>query len=270
MDRLGRSDWEKDELSFAEMKDRASSNNYVAAGVIQANNTLGEYLQNILNSFWGSFRFNEDGALEVFLKSFVETSRSFETVNEHDAITLEVAKDLSQIINSITIHYAVSYSGIDRRYEDGGEASYFRTVSETTGDATQSIRRYGTCATTLSFDWNRNTASVETLQEAFLDAFNEPQFIVTYTGQDCKFVPLEVGDQVTATLSLVRDSDNVMTEDVVYEIREIATNFDTYETELVLYSLNFLDLKDLIGGIYIGSDPVYIGSGNRAYIIGLT
>ena len=264
---LGRDSWEKDTNNFLQAANRALANNYTASGVIQQNSTIGYYLQNILNSFWGAFRFNAEGKVQLFFKSLVDETIPHARLDEHEAIELSVKKDITQVINHIIVNYAISYSQIDRRFKNGGDPSYFRTADEISGANTSSILLYGARSETLNFEWNRNTQSIENIQAALLAAFDEPEFIVTYFGQDFQFIPLEIGDQIQATLSLVRGDDNLIEEDVVYEIREKTTNLDDYTTSMILYSLNFLDLKDRLGGVYVGTEEVFIDT-DKVYIWG--
>jgi len=252
------SGWEKDVNNFAQARNECVKNSYTAAGVIQANNTVGTYLQNILNSFLGSFRFSNDGKVQLRFKELTTPTDTYEQLVESNDISLKVKKDISGVLNRIIINYAISYTEIDRRFKNGGEPSYFRTEEAATD--TTSLRNYGEQELTLNFDWNRDTDTVQTIQNALIDAYNDAEFIVEYEGIDFSFLPLELGDKITATLSLVRDTDNVIAEDVIYEIREKSVNLDDFTTQMTLYSLNFIDVQLIVSGaVQIGGVPVYIG-----------
>lgn len=243
--------WEKDNYTFTKAKALADSYNYTCAGVIQSNNTLGFWIQSILNSFVGWFQFSSTGALKVFLREVVTVSSVQEFFDEYEAIQLDVSKDLGNVLNRIIINYAVCYAKIDRRFKEGGESSYFRTADETTGSDTASIKRYGVkLPEPFNFDWTRKTMGVELAQSILLGMYNTPEFVVRYTGQDFKWVPLELNDQVQGTISLVRDSDNEVVEDVVYELREKTQNLDDFTTSFVIQSLTFIDLAE--GLLYDG------------------
>ncbi|MBD3251157.1 hypothetical protein GF380_01655, partial [Candidatus Uhrbacteria bacterium] len=259
-DLLDAGNWEKDVNNFAQARNTCVINGYRAAGVFQANNSLGAYLQTILNSFLGTFRFSNSGKVQLHFKSLTTEQATLEEIEEAQAIDLKVKKDINTVLNRIIINYAISYTEIDRRFKNGGDPSYFRTAENDTADAVNSLRQYGERTLTLNFDWNRHTDSITTILAALLDTYNDAEFVVEYEGQDFKFLPLELGDQVTATLSLVRDTDNVVQDDVVYEIREKSVNLDNFTTQMTLYSLNFIDVtRQVSGAVYIGDTPVYIG-----------
>ncbi|MCP4568138.1 MAG: hypothetical protein GY841_11225, partial [FCB group bacterium] len=173
---LGRDSWEKDESNFAQAYTQAEENGYDAAGVIASQNTLGFWLRNILNSFWGTFKFSSTGAVQLFFRSLIDEDNILETFLEEDAVTLQVGKDIKNIVNRVIINYAKSISEIDRRFKTGGEPFYFRTADNASYEDTRSVYRFGPRTLNLNFDWNRVTLSVETIQNAVLLAFNDPEF----------------------------------------------------------------------------------------------
>lgn len=250
--------WEQDTTTFSIARAQAESYGYTCAGVIQANQSLGFWLQNILNSFLGSFRFGSDGTLQVFLQEAQTTSAVQEYFDEHEALSLNVSKEIQNVFNRILINYAVAYTSIDRRFKNAGEKNYYLTADETTGSDVASISKYGVKTKEFDFDWTRNTNGVELCQDILLDLYNEAEFTITYQGQDFKYIPLELTDQIQGTLSLVKDADGVIEEDVIYELRAKTHNLDNFTTILTMQSINFIDV-DTNHAIYFGISRVYFG-----------
>jgi hypothetical protein len=255
---IGDATWEKDDTTFALAEAMASEYSYTCAGVIQANNTLGFWIQAILTSFLGSFKFGSDGALQVFLRPASTEYNVQEILHEREALSLKIKQDIASIFNRIIINYSVSYAKIDRRFKEGGESSYFRTADDSTGTDSTSIERYGERTQTFDFDWTRNTATVEQVQSILLDLYNFPESIVEYQGQDFKFMPLELGDQIQGSLSLILNEDGDVIQDIIFDLRAKTQNLDDFTTTLTLQSINLIDVANF-DTIYIGASQVYIG-----------
>lgn len=252
---IGTATWTKDQTTFGQAQNDATTYGYTCAGVIQANNTLGFWLQSILNSFLGSFRFGPDGALQVFLEPPSPQPNIQEYLDEYEEISVSISEAIENIINRVVINYAISYAEIDRRFKNGGESSYFRTANEAIAS---SIRQYGERTQTLDFDWTRNTATINTVLGIVLDRYSRPELTLKYTGQDFKWMPLELGDDILATLSLVRDMNNNVVNDVLYRLREKTQNLDDFSTSMILRSIGYRRLLESTP-VYIGTDAVYIG-----------
>ena len=177
--------WQIDGASFAKARNIAANAGYVAAGVIQSNNSLGYWIKSILKPFLGSFRFSPSGLLQVSLQPLSQESNVFEELTEYEAITVKAKQHLDNICGSILVNYAVSFATIDRRFKNNGESSYFRTLT-----ASQTALNPQTWE--LDFDWCRRTSNIETVQNILLDLYADPEYIIDYQGQDFKFVPVEV------------------------------------------------------------------------------
>lgn len=258
IDLAGAAGWNKDETTFAMAKAQAANYGYAGAGIIQSNHSLGYWLQNILNSFWGGWRFSPDGAIQIYLKSLIDESNIQGELHEYEHISLNIKKNIESVVNRIIINYAISYTEIDRRYRNAGNPSYFQTYDESA--STRSQIRFGERILELNFDWNRVYVSIDNIGQAILAAYDDAEYIVNYQGIDLAWFPHEIRDQIQGTLSLVRDTDNEIAEDVIYELREKSISLDNFSTQLILYSINFIDQTEEIGAVYIGEDAVYIGT----------
>lgn len=233
--------WEKDPVTFARARAQCALYGYTAAGVIQSSNTIGYWLKNMLASFLGTFRFGSDGELEIYLTELVTEYNIQEYFDEYENFVLNISSHLDNVTNRVLINYANTSQKVDRRYKNGGEISYFRTADESTGTANDSVSKYGERSKIFDFDWTRNTDSVELMQSAILDLYSEPDTTVTYGGQDCKYLPLELRDHISATISLVRDSDGDIEQDVLYELREKAQNLDDFTTTFTAQRVKVID-----------------------------
>jgi sugar lactone lactonase YvrE len=234
-DLLGNTAWEKDPTTFAIARNVAETAGYECAGVIQANNTIGYWIKAILKSFLGGFRFNSAGLLEIKLTPLSESEAIQEELYEYEAINCEATSILDNICGRIIINYAVSFAEIDRRFKNGGESSYFRTADKSqTAINPQSWE--------LDFDWCRNTDNIELMQDILLALYADPEYIIQYQGQDFKFIPLDLTDQMQGTISVLRDSNNDIVQNVVFGLREKTINLDDFTTGMTLQSVNFIDI----------------------------
>jgi hypothetical protein len=253
---LGVATWQKDETTFAKAKADATAYGYTCAGVIQSNQSLGFWLQTILNSFLGYFRFDNEGKLQVFLEPPTAETSIFEWFDEWEQMNLEVSGNIENIINRVIINYAISYTQIDRRFKGGGESSYFRTLDDTNS---ASRDRNGERSKPFDFDWTRNTATVEAVRDILFDRYADGEILVDYQGQDFKYMPLELGDDIEAQISLVLHEDGSVLDALPYRIREKTQNLDDFTTTQVLQSIGYY--RNLNSQpVYIGTNAVYIGT----------
>ena len=248
--------WQKDETSFSEAWVDAENAGYVGAGVIQANNPIGFWIQTMLNPFLGSYKFGSGGTLQVFLYIGFQ-SEIQDQIDEHEAISLKVKEDETNILNRIIVNFAVSYTQNDRRFKEGSNAYYFLT--EDRSSTTTSTDDYGEHAKTFNFDWCRRIQNVRDVIDLILERYELPEFLVNYEGQDFKMVPLETGDHIEGSLSLIRNNENEVIENLPFVIREKTHNLDEFTTQMALESVG---VKKLLGVNYvlIGSDYVVIGT----------
>ena len=225
---LGALSWETEPTSFTKGKLYCDDQSFVAAGVILSNNTLGFWIKTILASFFGSFRFNSAGKLEIsFLNADYELN-VVETLQEHEAIRLEATRNLENVVNQVISNYAISYAKIDRRYKNNALTSYFLTLDES---ETSTIEGAGKIE--LNLDWNRNTASVGVLHDILFNRFGEGSWTFQYLGQDFKFLIVDLLDHVTGTITLFQDSEGNVEQDALFELREITMNLDDFTTSLM-------------------------------------
>jgi len=253
--------WQMNATSFAQGKAYCDENSFVAAGVILSNNSLGYWIKNILASFLGSFNFNAAGEIELTFLPTTYVENVIDTLYEYEAINLTVEQDLQNVLGQIITNYAVSFAEIDRRYKNNALTSYFQTIDET---GTTTIA--GAKVLTLNFDWNRKSQSVYALHEILFALYGDVQKVIKYQGQDFKFLPLDLLDQIETTLTLVRDSDGGIVEDGIYELKEKVINLDDFTSTLRMHALN--PLTDTLAGsrlslntsrLYLGNSQIRLG-----------
>ena len=81
--------------------------------------------------------------------------------------------------------------------------------------------------------------------------------MVSYQGQDFKYLPIDLLDQLEATLSLIVDEDGAVETRKVFQLREKTINLDDFTSTLTLQGLEGLTLDH---AVYIKNDLVYIGA----------
>jgi len=227
--------WQKGQRSFSDATNAADQNGYTCAGIILSNNTLGYWLQNILNSFLGWFNFAEDGTLDVYLRPLSITPKIVEEVQEYNAIHYDIQKSIANVCNRLIIDYALSSADVDRRFKNNALTSYFRTADEVSEG--QSVGIYGDRKWSLAFDWTRNTATVDTIIAAIFDFYRFPDWILNYSGQDTKFLILDLYDHIEGSFSLLRDNNGEVQENTIFELRGLEINLDNFQAQLQLLSL---------------------------------
>lgn len=243
--------WIPNAASFAKARNDAATYGYTCAGVITANVKLGEWLQNVLNSFLGAFQFNSDGELEVWLQPMDMAEEVHEEILEYEAISLEAEQSADNICKQVILDYALTLTGAEKAYYRQWREASARTV----GDVWE-----------LSFDWCRNDETINMIVNILLSLYADPEWVISYQGQDCKFLPLDMRDQVEATLSLIVDEDGAIVADVPYSLREKTVNLDDFTTTLIAQSVNFIQLAaNPPGAVYISWDRVYI-NGDPVFI----
>lgn len=253
---IGSATWQKDTTTFVTAAALCDEYGYTGAGVIQANNTLGFWVQSILNSFLGYFRFDIDGRLQVFITPQMQDPNVQEWLDEYEELSLRIKEDIENVINRVIINYAIAYTKIDRRFKDGGESNYFLTADVSCTE--QSAQQYGERIQRFDFDWTRSTQTVNTCILIIFDRYGFPELILSYEGQDFRWMPLEIGDEFEATISLVCDTDGTPVQDVQYRLLEKTQNLDTFTTTLTASSIGYR--RNLTShSVYIGTDQVYIG-----------
>lgn len=258
---LGTSAFLKDETSFALAKEEALLREYTCAGVIQTANTLAYWIKSILSCFLMTHEYDGEGRLAIRYFTLQNTEDIKETIEEYEAITLSAGQNVSNICNRLLINYANSYAKIDRRYKTGGEISYFRTYDE---QSQQSAAKYGEYSQELSFNWTRNTNSVATVVTILLARYADPLWNVYYLGQDIKFLPLDLLDQIEGVFQFFHGKS------AIGELREKVVNLDDFTSTLTLQLVNFSTIDyTKIGNVFVGSihHPVFVAdTDGRVYV----
>ena len=254
-DLVGNLAWEKDTTSFAEGETFCILNSYTCAGMILVNKELGFWIRNILNSFAGSFAFNEQGKLVISFLPLLDKDSVQDEIFEYEAITYSAQKDIENVLDRVIINYAVSAVEIDRRFKTGADTSYYRTVDDS--DLYSANKNYTGKTWDFNFDWTRNTATVNLIKNRLLKLYTSPAWVVSYQGQDFKYLPIDLLDQLEATLSLIVDKNGDVETRKVFQLREKTINLDDFTSTLTLQGLEGLTLDHTI---YIKNDLVYIGS----------
>ena len=258
---VGNAAWQKNTGSFAQGKAFCTAQNYTCAGVVLSNNTLGYWLKNILNSFAGTFSFDDSGKVKLAFLEMNDRSSVVESIIEYEATSAPVVrKNIENVVQRSLVNYARSTVEIDKRFKGGARDSYYRTSDIT--DPGAANKSYSGKAWPLDFDWTRNTATVLRIQNRILDLYSVPDWSVEYQGQDFKFLPVELLDQVSGTFAVIRDADGVIVQDKIFQVRHKTMNLDDFSTTLSLQGVG-----EIIEGDYVffGDDAVY--SGNARVII---
>jgi len=96
-----------------------------------------------------------------------------------------------------------------------------------------------------------------------LNRYAEQIWSLFYTGQDVKFLPIDLLDQIEGTFNFFPG------QSAICELREKVINLDDFISTMTLQIVNFetIPTPELDYGVFIGStdNPVYIGS-HRVYI----
>lgn len=250
---LGNEVWQKDIASFANGRSFCDTNGYIGAGVIIKNNSIGFHIKSILKSFMGSFSFTDEGKLKIRFLPLEYEESVVEEIYEYEGIVYNATKDLSNIVKQLLINYAASYIEVDRRYKTGSLSSYYRTQDDTYPYPT----KYNGKKWEIDFDWTRNTLTVQTISDRLLAMYGIPNWTIVFQGQNFEFVPVELFDQISATLSILVDETGTPLVNKVYELRHKTINLDDFTTTITLQELQDVSLGYLV---YIGAQPVYIGT----------
>lgn len=250
--------WKKDELSFKLAREVAYQRGYTCAGIIAQVNTLGYWIKSILASFLGTFSFNGEGEMQIHLFPSQDLTNIQIELKEYDAISLNAVQTIENLCNAVNINYAPCFDKVDRRYSSGGEVSYGRTFE---AEDDESIIKYGKVAwDDLNFNFTRNSDTVENLVLMIFARYANPIWQITYSGQDCLALPLDLYDQLQADFKFFPD------QTAICELREKTINLDLFTSNLILQVLDFTiasynplcAVYILLDQVYIGSDVVYI------------
>lgn len=250
---FGVAPWAVDELSFALAKEEATQRSYLCAGVIASTNSLSYWIKSILACFLMTHEFDNEGKLAIRFLTYNNTEDIKETIEEYEAIKLSASQDAQTLCNRLIINYASSYAEIDKRYKTGGEISYYRTFDSSD---TESTRKYGEYLQELDYNWTRNTSTVQTVTLIILTRYASPLWNIFYTGQDIKFLPLDLLDQVEGTFNFFPG------QSAIAELRERVINLDDFTTAMTLQIVDFEEITDEIGNVYVAdiSGNVYIAT----------
>jgi hypothetical protein len=254
-EQAGTDGWEINQASFTDAKVEAAARNYTVAGIISEARSLGAWLKNILAACLGTFFFDGDGKLTLRLMPAAPVNNIQETIDEYQAISgqADLRQSLHNLCTHLVMYYAHTRAQVDRRYKanNAQPESYDRTYE---GISTAAYQKYGDAVFDPRFDWLRNTTMAENLATLLFQRYNGPTWTIHYQGQDCKFLPLTLFDQIQGTFRLLPETA------VVCDLRELTVNLDDFTSSLTLQVAEMTAI-DLIpeSGVYIGDDPVYIG-----------
>jgi len=189
-----------DRLSFTKASVLADDLGYVAAGAITSEHQYQTWLTNLAASFLMDHYVGRDDTLKLRLDSGSAALMHpvFELI-ERDTTRVEFFSYADNLVNQIPAYYAPTYAKRDRRFREGTNINYLAyDDGESTHDV-NSIRRYGLRATiddreSYTFDWCRNTASVNLIQARLVEKFATRTWLIDWEETSKISMQAEEGD----------------------------------------------------------------------------
>ena len=195
--------------SFAKARALATTLGYTCAGAIVSEHQVKTWLNNLAASFLMDWYTDADQKIKVRLDSsnLAGLEPAF-VLEERHTSRVEVFQYATNIQNQVPVYYAPSYAKADRRFREGVNANYLKYDSGATYRDADSSRRYGVHDQPVyTFDWTRNTATVNTIQQRIVDKFAHPVNLIQWPEVTKQAMQAEKGDFGVYANSLRINSD---------------------------------------------------------------
>jgi len=256
--------------SFSQAKYSASFYNYVAAGIINSDNSLFFWIVNILSSFLGEAFFNNRGELVLMIDTPLSSTIQISgNIRERNCSGWSGVQSIKNLINIVPVNYAKSYTKIDLRYTEDVKNEYLK---EDNGESTQdafSVKKFGVFypKTAFTFDWCRKTENVRKIQARTIEKHSKPIWFPIST-QELGFenIHVEEGDFVTYSWEGRRDENGYPLRNQIAEVltKRIDGDFENIQWELRDTGTYLSEPPDIWdGSTYTGDGGIFGGKRDR-------
>jgi hypothetical protein len=228
-------------------KAHADSDSYVCAGVIQADNTLAYHITDILSSFLGSWYINHENRLALLFMRDVSYKFNIDLVLAEHKYTRSPSGSRTHdtLTHQVIANYAYSADKSDKRFKNNASTYYLQTDDGTDYLPDQWVLdKYGSESQgariqEMNFNFCRNTATINTLQQYLVDTYQKPVWIVSEEEYACDNIHAEPGDYCLFSWEERRDSNGDALKNQVAWVLDTNCDCDNY-----LLSMTVLDVGD--------------------------
>lgn len=237
-------------LSKSIAESTADALGYKAAGMITADRSPAEVLTEIMSDFSGNWRISGNGRLEIYFLVDEGIEKIHPAVNlpADTPALVEMETTIDSIINQVPVFSAWN--------EASGEAILFEDGDAEKDSGSQGL--YGVRipeAGVRTLKWQRQSASVQSMQGLIVDHFKRPSRIIRIQDTTMRGILLQPGDYATFTVKwgLTEFLETLINQ--IGEVLSISFDLDSHACEYVLRdsgffltTANLLDGSETLGG----------------------
>lgn len=216
----------------------AKTLNYIAAGVLAADQSPSYWLTNILTNFLGSWYLNNANELVLLLDSSEMTSNVTGVLREYQSIMPSGSRTRQNICNQLAVNYGYVLTDIDRRFKENANPQYLLFEDGNSTKDSTSIAKYGQLTKTLDFQWIRNTTTVNTIQSRVVSRYPSPMWVITYPESVFRNLLVEPGDMVYYSWEAQEDDEGQPIKNQIGRVLKITRDLDALTCTFDLQDMN--------------------------------
>jgi len=224
--------------AWAEAERFEAAQGYLAAGVIIADRSLQDIVNEILSSFLGRFWIERSGELTIEYEQIISALPVRGILAERDFAECAAERSTDNIINQVACRYAQAYINIDRRTTTGVGKGAENFFGDDDGAATADLASqnlYGVrLAPELRFYWVHTAAVVTTLQTLLLDKYAFPVWLLSCVETTYRNLLVEKGQYVAVSWRELCDENGLPLKNQIMRVLEIEQRLDQAQIAFVL------------------------------------
>lgn len=252
------------QTAFALASLNASDTGYTAAGAIVSENTYQFWLNSLASSFLADWYIDGQGKLVIRLNT--ESTQGLAPTaffSQHESDRVTGSQYVKNLVNEVYANYAISYAQSDRRYKEGIRSNYLQSDEGSAYIDTQSQLRYGIRRREINFDWTRNTATVNAIQERMITLFKDPLWLIHWEDITFRQIQAEKGDTIVYSWAERKDEHGDPLRNQYAQVLEKEMDLDQGGIRFTLKDLGvpYADDFDIWNGVDASAgDGGYFGS----------
>lgn len=259
-----------DETSWLTARQLSASYEYKAAGVINSEESLAYWLNEILTEFLGDMYINSRGKLVIRLDTlFTQSIKIAGILDEAKIGHIKAERLAKNLANQIPYNYAITYGKVDRRYNNQARENYFVTDDGNNTKSATSQLRFGekTPDNALSSKWIRNTSTINKLQERIISKHAEPLWLITCEEIGLDNILAETGDGLIFSWRGMKDENGNDLQGQIMQVldKNIDANNHKITWKLKDTGQYYPQAPDLWDGSRDAGDGGYFGGGRRVW-----
>lgn len=245
-----------DQPSLARARQKALRAGMLAAGVLAAQNRLGDVLTDILGEFMGSWWVDGQALLRLSMDlgpCLQAESELAANLRHTDLQDVEVSAELEDVVNQAELYYCLNHA-------TGG----YQNADDGAGNAQPlSMGLYGARTVSLELKWVRQEQTAKAVALRFVELLSTPRRTISCQVSNLRLLHLEKGDMVSLSLPWLYDDQGLALVNQIMRVLSVEPQLDSGVMGLSLLDMGLYKTIAYLAGGELLADGTTQAGGRR-------